>query len=576
MHSRINEPKVGRLKSTYKDRYYIQKVKPFFVDFEIYYEVTFKRASDYTSKFDRIIAFTKLDILPNYAVKLEISNDSISILEKDMPIQIIDKWEVSIRPCELDNFAKIFGKRKISEGQEPYRLMQYLTSSSISLVELIDLNDHYYNYVKNTIFQRAGSSRLFRILDICRSMSKNKRDGHNIIRYLLHRLNNKIIKRQYENNSCHLLSDLFLSYKSIPFDEMPYNSSLANHNPRLSDLFTCIDSENREHELLARLIKNNTVQVGKLYTPHEEVETFGNVAELIEKYNSLVYWKHTQRYIEEFHNHYYIKGYEDDTYKIINKLKEIASEGIINYTESVQSWLDSTTHGIDSDEKKEALKLLFVNSKVALIYGAAGTGKSTMINHISNFFSNDKKLFLANTNPAVDNLKRRVNASNSTFKTIAKYLYSSDKEYDILIIDVCSTVSNEYMFRILKQSTFRLLILVGDVFQIESIKFGNWFSLAKSFVPSSSVFELLKPYRSDNENLLILWNRVREIDDRILESLTRNSYTHRLNQTIFQHRGEDEIILCLNYDGLYGINNINTFLQSSNENSPVVLGDTYL
>ena len=37
-----------------------------------------------------------------------------------------------------------------------------------------------------------------------------------------------------------------------------------------------------------------------------------------------------------------------------------------------------------------------------------------------------------------------------------------------------------------------------------------------------------------------------------------------LDKTLFEAQREDEIILCLNYDGLYGINNINRFLQSSN------------
>ena len=35
---------------------------------------------------------------------------------------------------------------------------------------------------------------------------------------------------------------------------------------------------------------------------------------------------------------------------------------------------------------------------------------------------------------------------------------------------------------------------------------------------------------------------------------------------------EDEIILCLNYDGLYGINNINRILQMANPNSPIQWG----
>ena len=46
----------------------------------------------------------------------------------------------------------------------------------------------------------------------------------------------------------------------------------------------------------------------------------------------------------------------------------------------------------------------------------------------------------------------------------------------------------------------------------------------------------------------------------------------RLDGSIFEHSKDDEIILCLNYDGLYGINNINRFLQGSNKNRTVQWG----
>ena len=46
--------------------------------------------------------------------------------------------------------------------------------------------------------------------------------------------------------------------------------------------------------------------------------------------------------------------------------------------------------------------------------------------------------------------------------------------------------------------------------------------------------------------------------------MARNGYSTVLDTTLFETQGQDEIILCLNYDGLYGINNINRFLQSSN------------
>ena len=103
---------------------------------------------------------------------------------------------------------------------------------------------------------------------------------------------------------------------------------------------------------------------------------------------------------------------------------------------------------------------MFTSSKVALIYGSAGTGKSTMINHISNFFNDKKKIYLANTNPAVDNLKRKVNAANCTYKTITKFLSygNRDTTCDLLFIDECSTVSNKDMLDVLNAATFKLLL----------------------------------------------------------------------------------------------------------------------
>ena len=58
---------------------------------------------------------------------------------------------------------------------------------------------------------------------------------------------------------------------------------------------------------------------------------------------------------------------------------------------------------------------LFENSKVALIYGVAGTGKTTMIKYISNYYNNEEKIYLANTHPAVENLRRKVKAQNADF-----------------------------------------------------------------------------------------------------------------------------------------------------------------
>ena len=563
-------------RGSYRDRYYVQKVKPFFVDHEIYYEVTLTLANDKVSKFDRIIAFTRFDISPNYAVDLSIIDDSIQILDNNMTIQIIGNWNVSIRPCEFNNFAAIFNHNsKVQRGLSEYgNLMNFLTKTDANLVEIINLPIGYFNAVKEYVLKGSKKSYIFDVLDQCRELVINKKQGSNVIRYLLHNLNNKIIKQQCAFGGCNKLSNLNLDWKCVPFDEMPFYASLINHNPKISDLFDCIDQDNREHELFAKFIKNSTEIDGNLYNPKKDITTFSNIDNLITKYNSLLYYKHGNRKLEIYKECIYIKEYEDDTYEIIKKLKEMSSGGFKKYSNSVESWLKSAVYSIDCPEKKEILKKMFEHSRVALIYGAAGTGKSTMIKHISNFFNSAKKLYLAKTNPAINNLTEKITISNSTFKTIDGFLSpkTDTTEFDLLIIDECSTVSNSDMRKVLEKASYKILVLVGDVFQIESISFGNWFSMAKSFIPEPSVFELTRPYRTKNDKLLELWSRVRRIDSDILEHITKNKYSVKLDDSIFSHPDVDEIILCLNYDGLYGINNINRFLQNNNPSPSVRWG----
>ncbi|MGZ3863542.1 MAG: hypothetical protein ACXVPN_08980 [Bacteroidia bacterium] len=317
---KIDQSPLSRPKSSYSDRYYIQKIKPFFIGTKIYYEVTFTRATDYTSKFDRIIAFTHLDISHNYAVKLSISNDNINILGKNMPIQIIDEWEVSIRTCELNNFAKLFGNNpKIGGNVEYYELMRYLTLTGFNLVEIVDFNDNQFENIRRTITQNANVSPFFGILKKCQEIIRTQKSGYNILRYLLYRLNNKIIKKQFNQESCSMLSGLYLDFGCIPFEQMPFDSSLKNHNPKLSDLFSCLDITDRQHEIFAKLIKNNTEYNGQLYTPKTEIIGFENIEILLEKWNNSLYKKHTHRKLETYKDHIYILKVMKKTHSILLK-----------------------------------------------------------------------------------------------------------------------------------------------------------------------------------------------------------------------------------------------------------------
>lgn len=558
-----------------KARYYIHAVRPFYWNGHIYYEVTFYNAVNRVSKFDRIIGFTDIDITDKYAANLTLEGDSIHVLGQTMPITIIREWEVSIRPCEFDNFARILDQTiRVSSGNTEYRnLMQYLTATASGLLDVVDMEDHQYEQLKAWATQRSRQPQIFPMLDLARQMIQSKSPGYNVLRYLMLRMNNQIIKRQYAPAACGVLSNLRLEYGCKPFDSMPFCTSLFGHNPRFADLAESLDTAGRIHELLARRVKLNVEDQGMLYTPVADLESLGDVDQLIATYNGKLYYKHTGRRLLKDKGHVFMKDYEDGTVTIINKLQQHAATGVAGYEAAVQQWLAQTTPAPDDPIKANALQKLFTDSQVALVYGAAGTGKSTMVDLIANYFNGNQKLFLAHTNPAVDNLKRRVNAQNSTFRTISSHIYSGDATvYDVLVIDECSTVSNSDLLKVLERTSFKLLVLVGDVFQIESIQFGNWFGLARSFIPKTAVFELTTPFRTKNANLLDVWSTVRELKDDIAETLARNGYSTVLNESLFQAQRSDEIVLCLNYDGLYGINNVNRFLQSSNSGPATVWG----
>jgi len=388
--SKYNTPIHGEFRY---DRFYVQKIKPFFVDGKIYYEIAFVPANDNASKTDRIIAFTDIEVTSFYAVKLAIANNNVEILGKHMPIRIIVDWEVNIRPCELKNFTAIIERTPREYGKAEQReLSRYLTETGLSLSEIIMFSDEAFAAVRDRIVPKTEATHFFDCLETCRNLIKQKADGSNILRYLLHHMTNRVLNAQFhvtytqmqEIRGCHRLSGLYLDYKCIPFDEMPFCSGLKSHVPSLSDLFECLDADGREHEVLAWIIKNNTEQQGVLFTPLEKnadgkfkLGNFDDVAALVETYNGKLYDSQKQqlRKLIIKYDHIFIDGYKEDTVSIIKTIKGLTQSGIDNYANLVSYWMQ-TTNQVNCEEKKQALLGMFTDSKVALVYGSAGTGKS--------------------------------------------------------------------------------------------------------------------------------------------------------------------------------------------------------
>ena len=575
------------LHSDSKDKYYIQKIKPLFVNRKIYYEITFTPIDDRKnkSKSNRVIAFTKLSIKRNYASKFHLIHETIEILGKTMPIIIIDGWEVSIRDCEFQNFISLIKGKKIRVPYPEQRLIcAFLTKTKYTLTALMDFPDKAYDKITSDWKNDLKSTVFIPVLDYCRDLIRKGRNGKNVLRYLLYNMNNFIIKSQYSsgyyskyydewiNAGNSYLSGLYLSNGCKQFDTLPFNRSPVGHNPKLGAVFDCIPCKDKRPELFARFIRNNTEGKGQLFTDINELSNHPDYPTLIEKYNNSLWSGHrpASDLILE-HNQVFINEYKIDTCDIIKKLQELSSSGIDNYQSDVECWLMFDDYEIDCPEKEHILSRIFSESKVGVIYGSAGVGKSTLINHVSHYLNDADKLYLTQTNPAKENLMRKIDAENTTFSTIESFKRqgSAFARYKLLVIDECSTVSNKDMVEVLQKANFEMLLLVGDTYQIDAIQFGNWFSVLKAFLPESAVFELTQPHRTKDERLLELWDKVRQMDDTAKEVIERESYSLKVDESLLSSLDPGEAILCLNYDGLYGINNINRFLQESNSNPAV-------
>lgn len=570
-----------------KDKYYIQKIKPLFVNRKIYYEITFTPIDDRKnkSKSNRVIAFTKLPIKSNYASKFHLVHETIEILGKTMPIIIIDGWEVSIRDCEFQNFILLIkGEKKRVPYQEQRLICEFLTRTKYTLTALMDFPDRAYDRITLEWKNSLKSTVFIPILDYCRDLIRKCRNGQNVLRYLLYNMNNVIIKSQYSsgyyskyyekwiNAGNNYLSGLYLSNGCRQFDTLPFNRSPIGHNPKLGAIFDCIPCKGKRPELFARFIRNNTEGKGHLFTDIDELNNFPDYQSLIESYNNSLWSGHrpaSDLMLE--HNQVFINDYKLDTCKIIKKLQELAKSGVEDYSGDVEHWLIFDNYKIDCEEKKAIITRIFSKSQVGVIYGSAGVGKSTLINHVSHFLNEEDKLYLTQTNPAKENLMRKIDAENTTFSTIESFKHQGSPfaKYKLLVIDECSTVSNKDMVEVLQIANFEMLLLVGDPYQIDAIQFGNWFSVLKSFLPASAVFELTHPHRTKDERLLELWDKVRNMEDTAKEVIERESYSLKVDETLLSSLEPGEAILCLNYDGLYGINNINRFLQEINPNHAV-------
>lgn len=410
--------------------------------------------------------------------------------------------------------------------------------------------------------------------------------GKNVVRYLLINLREKSLIDVMPNRFTKMLagSPLYLASGCRPFERNPLLANLPHSKTAEVSITKTLSASGTEkiNILLPYLrIRNAINKSGELYFKASEIASDKSIND----YNEyLVEWEQDQGYsIVNDSGLVTISAYETITLKILQRLLDFTQAGIKGQKELNARFIKDHSALFEKVDvsKQKAIKYAFVNSRILLIYGAAGTRKTTLINYISSLMPKSKKLFLTKTHAAIQHLQRRINnpGSDSDFICIDSFTRRVNlPDYDIIFVDECSTIDNRTMLNFIsKISSDSLLVLAGDINQIESIDFGNWFYYAKDIITTQGAnIELLDTWRTQEENLLSLWEEVRNNDVRITEKLVIDGpFSKEIGSDIFTSDVKDEVVLCLNYDGKFGLNNINSYFQNANPNGEAIIWQSW-
>lgn len=557
-------------------RYYIHKRKPFFIDGKRYYEVTLQLAGAYATKFHRVTMYTKDRIFTTYSLQIGYSEKEIELWGISTKIKVITNWKVSIDPVCLNRVAKIIGTNtKISSRYGEYdSLMWFLTSSGMNFVELIDLRQRQFDRLLESIYSRVNTTYYRDVLiQLKKRFSKEKDEkGHNVIRYLLLNMNEKTIDNviSYGNR---LSDELNISTKCYPFEHNPLIANLSQSKTanigRVKKIYNIVGEERWKQALAYTRLKNYVEQTGEIYVESDKI---GTEDEIDIYNNSLDEWEKRKGFeIKKYGQYAYIENYEKTTLAILRKIRSYLNFDNISQEKTNMQFLNCIE--IDDPVKKAAIENVFTRSKLLLVHGAAGTGKTTLLKHLALLFSNANVLVLTKTHTALQNVRRIIEdkdcLENVQYISVDKFIKQrTNEKFDIYFLDECSMIDNRSMLNFLEKMPMgAFLVLVGDTHQIEAIEFGNWFKYALHIItePTSNV-ELSGNWRAETNELRGLWDAVRKKDTIITEKLAMDGpFSENIGANILSKDVEDEVVLCLNYDGKFGLNNINTYFQNSNK-----------
>lgn len=281
---------------------------------------------------------------------------------------------------------------------------------------------------------------------------------------------------------------------------------------------------------------------------------------------------------------------------IAKKLKRLEATPkqlrLINLDQAIE-WVQKSLKIEFSEKQKEAIKEA-INSKIMVITGGPGTGKTTIIKAIIEIYRtmNQRILLAAPTGRAA---KRMTSATGYEAKTLHRLLeYSPSNgsfkrnetnplDADIVIIDETSMIDTPLMYHFLKAVKLKTtLIFVGDVDQLPSVGAGN---ILKDIIDSGKIHtvRLNEIFRQSKESMIIVnAHRINRGEMPYLRHSKGNNYdfffteiyepeevakyiVYLCSEIIPKRFGFDPIdetqVITPMYKGIVGVSNLNNELQ---------------
>lgn len=550
-----------------KDLFHISKKTMKYIDNHIFYEYVLDVSDDRPNKFNTVVAYSKLNIDLSYDMSFLMTTKLVNFLDTQITINIITDYEVFIRPCSFKKLAYMINvDLDIKSRSLVYKdLMKIIKEKNYTLLDIIENNVVFST--KKDVYST--------FIDKIKSFISKDQLGVKIVKYLLLNMRYNVVKGQVNS---HLFkghstlknpfyNDLIIGSGSLGFEYNPVALSPQIERPSIEDLSRIINLNDYEHEFLYRRMENYINQNNSLFVDCGSLGySKDRLEELIDLYNQKLYYYYDDYQIIKVYDKYTIKFYYEATINVIEAISRLNKKQnvVLNYPIVDNPDL--------SKDKNDIINKAFKNSSICIVTGAAGTGKTRLIHEYITLNPDDRILCLTTTNTAKNNLKK--NYSNVTYKNTSEK-WKSIISYDLIIIDEAGFVCTEVMNGILQEYPDANYLIVGDPYQIESIEFGNWFKLTLSlFKNDGFIFDLAENHRTKVDELQKVWNAVRFLDgtdeNKILELMSAFHFAKILSKDAFTIEN-GQVVLCLNYDGLYGINNLNRYLQSTNKN----IGYTY-